>query len=475
MSDAATQAPHSHRIPQPQHGPHSLAVTEVAAAPVVAPATPRVASAAAVKPASRLAWLDALRGIAALCVVFDHLTYSVFQPVRAAVYGWFDPGQYGVFVFFLVSGYIIPASLERRGSIRSFWVGRLFRLYPLYLFAVAAMILLWATGIGTLAGMNSDAVTDSFADVFMLQSVLWSPTLPNVVWSLAYEMVFYLLITALFLGGVHRRSSRYALLAGAAAVALGGILRPGALSYDLFTPGIVVAVTDSLILAGLVLTLAGRGRVRMAGAALAATTGLLVITFNSGFAAPWETFTIFALMFGGTVLYRAEKREYPWRRALTAVLVVFGLVLVAALWHISPKDWNFVAIRQGLTALAGAGLTFAAAMSLRHKKIPGALAWLGLVSYSVYLLHPVLIEVYNSVPWTQNENFVPMELLMTGVFVLVLLVSCALAHRFIEAPMQRQGRLMARWLDARFGPDTPSRRHDRPGELAGAGGSASPS
>jgi hypothetical protein len=51
-------------------------------------------------------------------VVFDHLTYSVLQPVRNSVYHWFDPGQYGVFGFFLVSGYIVPASLERKGSIR---------------------------------------------------------------------------------------------------------------------------------------------------------------------------------------------------------------------------------------------------------------------------------------------------------------------------------------------------------------------
>jgi peptidoglycan/LPS O-acetylase OafA/YrhL len=79
--------------------------------------------------AKRLAWLDALRGIAALCVVFDHLTYSVFQPVHDSVYQWFNPGQYGVFVFFLVSGYIVPASLERKGSIRSFWVSRVWRLY----------------------------------------------------------------------------------------------------------------------------------------------------------------------------------------------------------------------------------------------------------------------------------------------------------------------------------------------------------
>jgi peptidoglycan/LPS O-acetylase OafA/YrhL len=118
--------------------------------------------------AERLAWLDALRGIAALCVVFDHLTYSVLQPVRHTVYQWSDPGQYGVFVFFLVSGYIVPASLERKGSIRSFWVSRVFRLYPLYLFAVGAMIVLWACGIGSLSGMNSDPVTSSFADVFML-------------------------------------------------------------------------------------------------------------------------------------------------------------------------------------------------------------------------------------------------------------------------------------------------------------------
>ncbi len=121
---------------------------------------------------TRLGWLDALRGIAALCVVFDHLTYSVLQPVRDSVYHWFDPGQYGVFVFFLVSGYIVPASLERKGSVRGFWVSRVFRLYPLYLFALSAMIVLWASGIGSLSGMDSDAVTASFADVFMLQSVL---------------------------------------------------------------------------------------------------------------------------------------------------------------------------------------------------------------------------------------------------------------------------------------------------------------
>jgi len=75
-------------------------------------------------------------------VVFDHLTYSVLQPVRHSVYHWFDPGQYGVFVFFLVSGYIVPASLERQGSVRGFWVSRVFRLYPLNLLLMVAVFVL---------------------------------------------------------------------------------------------------------------------------------------------------------------------------------------------------------------------------------------------------------------------------------------------------------------------------------------------
>jgi peptidoglycan/LPS O-acetylase OafA/YrhL len=322
------------------------------------------------------------------------------------------------------------------------------------------MIVLWASGIGSLGGMDSDAVTSSFADVFMLQSVLWGPTVPNVVWSLAYEMVFYLMITALFLGGVHRRSSRYALVFAAAAVGLSGVLVPGSLSHQLLSPGVVVAITDSLILAGLVLTLAGRGRTRIAGAVLAALTGLLLIVFNSGFAAPWETFTIFALMFTGTMLYRAEAGQYPWRHALYVTVLVFGLTLVAVQWHVSPLADDFLAIRKTFNSLELAGLTFAVAMLCRHKKVPHALAWLGLVSYSLYLLHPVLIEVYDSVPWTRNQNFVPMELLLVAVFLLVLLMCCGLTRRFIEAPMQRLGRRVARRLDARFGPDSIARQPD---------------
>jgi peptidoglycan/LPS O-acetylase OafA/YrhL len=182
-------------------------------------------------------------------------------------------------------------------------------------------------------------------------------------------------------------------------------------------------------------------------------------------------------MFVGTVLYRAESGQYPWRRALLVVSFVFGVLILAAFWHISPQDHNIVTTRIGLNALAAAGLTFAVAMLCRNKKVPRALAWLGVVSYSVYLIHPVLIEVYNSVPWTHGQNFVPMELLLVAVFLLVLLVCSALTHRFIELPMQRKGRQLTRWLDARFGEDVlprprlePARELADPAPVAAASG-----
>lgn len=91
---------------------------------------------------SRLAWLDALRGPAALAVALHHSGWTFLPGVWAEVDRRIDVGTWGVFVFFLVSGYIIPASLERRGDLRVFWIGRAFRLLPLLLTALVLALLL---------------------------------------------------------------------------------------------------------------------------------------------------------------------------------------------------------------------------------------------------------------------------------------------------------------------------------------------
>src|SRR5262245_20730048 len=86
------------------------------------PQPPRGSATDATGTGTRLAWLDVAHGLAALAVVFDHAGYHVLHHARTIVYQLFDPGDYGVFVFFIISGYIVPASLERKGSVRMFWV-----------------------------------------------------------------------------------------------------------------------------------------------------------------------------------------------------------------------------------------------------------------------------------------------------------------------------------------------------------------
>src|ERR1700722_3235265 len=194
------------------------------------------------KPRQRLAWLDVLRGIAALAVVFDHFSEYLLKGMRLHVYHWVDTGEYGVFVFFLIGGYIVPASLERKGSVRTFWVSRLFRLYPLYLLVIVLAILLWLPSMVSLRGAEHDPLASVLEQLLMMSNVLAGPNVPNVVWSLSYEMIFYLLITALFIGGVHKRSSCYAVGFGVAAVAFGGLLPMQYFSHRLSAPGLLAGL-----------------------------------------------------------------------------------------------------------------------------------------------------------------------------------------------------------------------------------------
>jgi len=406
---------------------------------------------------SRLAWLDLLRGIAALFVVFDHLSYYVLQHVRAEMYHWFDPGNYGVFVFFIISGYIVPASLERKGSVRTFWVSRLFRLYPLYLLAVGIAVALYFMHFGSLRGEGSDPEASLFSQLLMMSNVLGGQNLPNVVWSLSYEMIFYLLITALFIARVHKRSSWYALGFAVAAVAIGGLLPQAYFTHNLATPRLIALVADLAVLAGLAFAVVLRGMSRLLGAAMAAVVAVTLLAFNGGWIWPWEALSILALMFTGTMFYRAEQGQYPWPRAIAIGVGVFAMTITAGLWHSHAWVMNAHAEllweRRWVSAFALAGLTFGAGLAFRHVRWPRALTWLGLISYSIYLLHPLLIESYHHFGWTRLHHPFWLQVLLAAGFGVVLIAVSSVTYLWVERPMQNVGRRVGWWLDARFGPD----------------------
>src|ERR1700761_3753117 len=422
--------------------------------------------------ARRLAWLDALRGFAALCVVFDHGSTLVLLPVRTFLYHWLNLGQYGVFVFFMVSGYIVPASLERKGSVRGFWISRAFRLYPLFLITLLASLLLGRTSYGTYFYASAHPVAAVLSWLFMLQNVTGGLNVPTVPWTLSYEMVFYLLVAGLFSWGGHRRSGWFAGAFATTAVLLGGVLPMAAFDHWTRGPGhatlVVTAVTDGLVLAGLALAVRGRSWSARAGASLAALTGLVLILVNQDYPYPWSGCVILALMFSGTLLYRAEQQQVSKAWAAGTVVAVFALITAAGLWHGARYGHHWQV--QWATSVLLAGATFGIGMALRHRRVPRWCAWLGMVSYSVYLLHTIVFNAYRGIGPLHRPHSIGVQVLLFAGLVAVIVGLSALTYYFIEKPMQRLGHRVAARIGNGTGTGWPAGSAGPPANAAATSG-----
>jgi peptidoglycan/LPS O-acetylase OafA/YrhL len=376
-------------------------------------------------PRTRLAWLDALRGFGAIAVLLEHMLPWLL-PALPRQY-LFNLGMYGVLVFFLVSGYIIPVSLEGRGDVRAFWISRLFRLYPVYLL-VTAFVLVMAFWMPVREQVPRDLSAVS-AHATMLLDVVHIGGLADTMWTLSYEMVFYLVVTALFIGGLHRRSGTFAIGFGAVAVVAGLVL-----SAPLLKGPWPANATGVLFLAGMVCLVSGRFRT-VAAYVLAAMA--MVLLLFAGFV-PWLGAAILAVMFVGTAIRRWEQGTGGlWPVAVATVLVALSPVwsIQAGWWWVQPGAW-FITI-----ALAGG--TFAGAMALRHRSLPRVLVWLGLISYSVYLLHHPLLRLTYAVVGDVRVMQPVVQVMLSAGFVTLVLSLSWLTYRYVELPMQRLGKRVA--------------------------------
>jgi peptidoglycan/LPS O-acetylase OafA/YrhL len=370
---------------------------------------------------SRLAWLDALRGIGALAVVGEHLTTWAMPWLRPTS---FNLGVYGVLVFFLVSGYIIPTSLERRGDVRAFWIGRLFRLYPLYLVVIGLVLALsWWIPVRQEVPRDASSVA---AHATMLMDVVGVGGVLNTMWTLSYEMIFYLLVTAFFVTGV--RGGPLPILFGVISAVTGL-----ALSGPWLSGGWLAWVSFGVFTVGLACVISGRAR--MAGACALGVMALVLVLLSSN--VPWFAAAILAVMFTGTAINRWERGAGRlWPVAVAALLVALTPLwaLNAGWWWVQPGVWSLTVV------LAGA--TFAVGMLLRGRRVPALLTGLGVISYSLYLVHLPILLVVMRLAGEMRWSPLPLQIGVSVLFLVVLLPFSRLSHRFIELPMQRLGRVL---------------------------------
>lgn len=416
--------------------------------PVVVPPTtrpspaslPEVGGARAV----RLGWLDALRGWAAVSVALHHASFYYIPNLRAKMGDWVDPGRYGVLLFFLVSGYIVPVSLERHGDVRRFWISRFFRIYPLFVAVCLVPVALALLGVRELrAGLgDEDPLVATLAHLTMLQDVLAVPNAVNVLWTLSYEMTFYLLVVALYVTGAARRSAGVAAFLIAAALAAAAATVPYLMLSRAAGTGPVVLAAATALAGAVAAAMFGPPRVRAAGGVLGGLTALALVVANSRIAV-WEGLVILAVMFTGTAIYRAEHRQTDRRIVLAVALAVLGGAVAVGTryaWTVlsAAQIPSFQRYWTGSLLLAAA--TFGAGWLLRRHRFPRWLTGLGAISYSVYLLHHVMLMLSDEL-FGFGRRDRPAWL---AVYLVVLVVLSCLTHRWIEVPAQRLGHRLAR-------------------------------
>lgn len=184
---------------------------------------------AAAEPAPRIAFANQLRGVAALLVVVLHLGVS-FWFDRNGVAGhfgvaaaespsevpwfarllrgvqtfgsdttWLDFGALGVALFFLISGLVIPLSLQRLGA-RRFLLARAVRLLPVYVVSILLWLLVWRIAQYTSGGSNRPELgaIAILAKGLLVSDLLGLPQFDLVSWTLHIELKFYVVVAAIF-------------------------------------------------------------------------------------------------------------------------------------------------------------------------------------------------------------------------------------------------------------------------------------
>ena len=400
--------------------------------PDVAPATAAGAGVHAARTKKgRLEFLDTLRGIAALVVALQHTGEVLYPRVLAFSETWWRPGEFGVIVFFVCSGFIIPASMERRGDLREFWIGRAFRLFPLYLTVLVAALLLFGTP--WVAGpANYHVVVDSAINATMLQVFTPRPIVIGASWTLGYEMVFYLLMTVLFMIGWHKKSAGAATGLYLTALIAGGTLVP----FFLIQPQIRSwpAVVIGLLVLACVVVLP---RVRGTGArsvALTISMMILLLLLDRPHDL-WFSFLLLASMFVGTTLYRYDIGTVSRRTAAFVFgFAIFSVTLVEFCYQVGVPEPTTGATPRWWTeagTFVSAYLLFGALFLLRRFSFPKALVYLGTISYSVYLMHALVLLL--------PRPHLPRPALWAAMLAVTLVLSM-LTYRFIERPGQAMGR-----------------------------------
>src|SRR5256885_153939 len=164
------------------------------------PVRPPAAEAPTTKPSSL--YIPSLDGLRAASVM---LVFAAHSGLKDRV-----PGNFGVTVFFFLSGYLITTLLrvehDRTGaiSLRGFYLRRILRIFPPYYLVLAIATALMLTGALPGPRLQLDALAAQalyLTNYYIIGHGWWDGRAPGtwIFWSLSVEEHFYLVFPLLYL------------------------------------------------------------------------------------------------------------------------------------------------------------------------------------------------------------------------------------------------------------------------------------
>lgn len=341
---------------------------------------------------NRLESLDWLRGLLAVSIMVYHLTgWKLYQPDASELLGRL--GIYGVSMFFVLSGLSMAAGYngfmrDGRSAIR-FFVRRIFRIWPLLWVAVAAV---------TLGGLMLKGKPVDWPLVMLNITTLFGFVRPGAyintgAWSIGNEMVYYALTPALLAAYDRKLAYGNALVAASVAVGL----------YFAFQ----------------------------------------AIGTHATLASQWQTYinpmnNLYLYATGVALYYNTNRRALGAAAACTMLVAA----MAAFLWY--PVAGDLVHIVTGVERVVFSMasillvLSFYGITSSPTAWISRPLVTLGLATYGVYLLHPI---VYQAVELSIRGLGWSKAPLVTIALTVVLTIAIAIAlYACLEAPFIRLGK-----------------------------------
>ena len=361
---------------------------------------------------SRIPSLDGLRALSIFLVIALHTIqrFSISHHVSLIWFAIFDGGT-GVFIFFVISGYLITSLLlheqEKYGSISmsSFYFRRAMRILPpVYLYVGVLLLLGWA---GRLAINRIDIISSLFFfHNYALSSTMWSL---QHFWTLSIEEQFYL-------------------------------IWPFILYYCLFhRPGIAGRMTAA----------------KVAIAVIAISPVIRVVSFAS---------RIPVLHHGGMFQMRADSLMFGCVAALLQGTPLFERVYSFAtkVWWIPPaviflsdcigaRFQNYWQFPLGYT-FCGAAIAFFLLWCVRnpYSAVGRVLncrpvMHIGVLSYSIYIWQTLFLHESNASVFGPSLKLIST---FPGNLVAILIVA-ELSYYLIEQPSLRLRNRIMRWFPAR--------------------------